>query len=437
MKSHSLLELSQSIERVISHTFKNAYWVRAEISRVNFYPKSGHCYPELVEKQHGKIVAEIRSTIWRNTFQTISTKFKNETGEELKEGMKVLFQVQVKYAPTHGISLNILDIEPSFTIGEMAREKKNTIDTLKKEGLYDCNRLLPFPYFPSRLAIISVSTSKGYHDFLTTIYAKAARFNIDMELFPAILQGDTAVNSISEQLEIIREQANQFDLVLIIRGGGGDVGLHCYNHLKMAKAVATFPIPVISGIGHSTNETVVEMVAHTNKITPTAVADTLVDIFKDLENNWQNAFDTISNIKEISIDPQRQKLIDLSGQLKVSATNPLHQGKIKVQKNVSNLNRLTQLKISREQSNILLNIVPKMNYLTKTIIFGEQNKLQHIQAKLQILDPKNTLKRGFSMTMINHQTIDDINQIKKGDLITTVFHNGTVESKITKTDTHE
>ena len=179
------------------------------------------------------------------------------------------------------------------------------------------------------------------------------------------------------------------------------------------------------------------MVAHTNKITPTAVADTLVDIFKDLEGRWQNAFDTISNIKDIRIVPQRQKLIELSQHLKLAATTPLHDGKTKVQKNISTINRLVQLKISKEQSNISLNIVPKIKYLTKNRILAEQNKLQHVDAKLQILDPKNTLKRGFSMTMINDKTVDDVNDIKKGDLITTVFHNGTVESKITKTDTHE
>jgi exodeoxyribonuclease VII large subunit len=437
VKSHSLLELSQSIERVISHTFQSAYWVRAEISRLNFYPKSGHCYPELVEKQHGKIVSEIRSTIWRNTFQQITSKFKTETGEDLKEGMKILFQVQVKYSPTHGISLNVLDIEPSFTIGEMAKEKKNTIETLKKENVFDYNHQLPFPYFPSKIAIISVSTSKGYHDFLTTIYSKAARFNIDMELFPAILQGDTAVNSITEQLEIIQEQHTKFDIVLIIRGGGGDVGLHCYNHLKMARTVATFPIPVISGIGHSTNETVVEMVAHTNKITPTAVADTLVERFKDLELQWQQALQTITQIPKTIIKPHQQKLIDTTRSLKSSATIPLHNEKIRVQQIISDLNTSVQLQLSKEKSNISLNIIPKLKYLNQNRISSSNKHLDHLESKLQILDPKSILKRGFSLTMINNKSVQNIQQLKAGDSIKTVFHDGSIESEITKTSTHE
>ena len=435
MKSHSLLELSQSIERVISHTFKSAYWVRAEISRLNFYPKSGHCYPELVEKQHGKIVAEIRSTIWRNTFQQITSKFKVETGEDLKEGMKILFQVQVKYSPTHGISLNVIDIEPSFTIGEMAKEKKNTIDTLKKENVFDFNHQLPFPYFPSRIAIVSVSTSKGYHDFLTTIYSKAARFNINMELFPAILQGDTAVGSITEQLEVIQERANQFDIVLIIRGGGGDVGLHCYNHIKMARAVATFPIPVISGIGHSTNETVVEMVAHTNRITPTAVADTLVERFKNLELEWQKAFETIIQIPELILKPQQQKLIETTRALKSSATLPLHNEKIKVQQLISDLNTSVQLQLSKEKSNISLNLIPKIKYLSQNRITDSIKNLGHLESKLQILDPKSILKRGFSLTMVNNKSVQDVAQLKVGDSIQTLFHDGSVESEITKTNT--
>jgi exodeoxyribonuclease VII large subunit len=437
VKSHSLLELSQSVERVISRTFNSTYWVRAEISKLNFYPKSGHCYPELVEKQSGKVVAEIRSTIWRNTFQSLLIKFKSQTGEDLKEGMKILFSVQVKYSPTHGISLNIVDIDPSFTMGEIAKEKKQAIETLHKEGVFNQNHNLNFPYFPQRLAIISVSTSKGYQDFLETIENKAARFNITMQLFPAILQGDVAVKSITEQLELIQNRISEFDLVLIIRGGGGDVGLNCYNHINMARMVATFPIPVISGIGHSTNETVVEMVANTNKITPTAVADTLVDVFRDLENSLKEAHHLIGSIQEIKVSPQWQRLVNVIRFLKASSSEPLHNEKLRLQHLTSNLGQSSQVLIAKENSKLKLTIANKLQYLSLSKIKTSSYNLDFIQAKLQILDPKSVLKRGFSMTTVNGKTVTDIEAINVGDRIDTVLHNGTIESKIIKKTSHE
>lgn len=436
-KSHSLLELSKSIENVLARSFNSSYWVRAEISRLNFYPKSGHCYPELVEKQNGKIVAEIRSIIWRNTFQSLSVKFKNQTGEELKQGMKILFLGQVKYSPTHGISITINDIDPSFTMGEIAKEKKQSIETLKQEGVFHQNHELPFPYFPQRLAIISVSTSKGYHDFLETIKSKGERFNIKIELFPAILQGDASINSITEQLEIIKSQVSDYDLVLIIRGGGGDVGLHCYNSVKMARTVATFPIPVISGIGHSTNETVVEMVANTNKITPTAVADTLIEIFRELENKLVYAHQLMHNIQDFKIAPQWQRLINVIRFLKSSSSEPLHHEKLKIQQLISDLHKSTQEKLTDEHANLTLKIGTKLDFLSQAKIKSEVNRLEHLESKLRILDPQSVLRRGFSMTLVDGKTINSINEIKKGDTLKTILFNGEIESKITKKTNHE
>lgn len=437
MKSHSLLELSQSIERVISHTFNATYWVRAEISRLNYYPKSGHCYPELVEKQNGKIVAEIRSTIWRGNYQTIASKFKSQTGEELKEGMNILFLVSVNFSPAYGISLNISDIDPSFTMGEMAKEKKNTIDTLVKARVFDQNKSVPFPFFPNRLAIISVSTSKGYHDFLETMHHKALRFNINTTLFPAILQGDTAVKSITEQLELISERKDEFDVVLIIRGGGGDVGLHCYNHLDMAKTVATFPLPVITGIGHSTNQTVVEMVANTNKITPTAVADVLAERFIELENNLKYAHQMVSNVAQFKIEPQRQRLLQVIRYLKSSSAEPLHQEKLKIQRVISKLSTSATAYLSEAQIALSYKLTNQLKYASQNSLKSANNKIDSLASKVKILDPKNVLKRGFSMTHINGKAVTKLEGIAKGETITTTLFDGIIESKIIKTITHE
>lgn len=431
-KSHSLLELTRSIENVISRSFSSSYWIRAEISRLNYYPKSGHCYPELVEKQDGKIVAEIRSIIWNRTYQSILHKFKTETGEEIKQGMNILFLGQVKYSPTHGISINISDIDPSFTLGEIAKEKKLAIQSLKKEGVFSSNHQLSFPYLPQRLAIVSVSTSKGYHDFLETLKHKGNRFKIDITLFSAILQGDNAIASINEQLEIIKSQISNFDLVLIIRGGGGDVGLHCYNNVNLARAVATFPIPVISGIGHSTNETVVEMVANTNKITPTAVADTIVEIFVRQENNINDAKLIIQNTLKQNIEPQKQRLLSTIRYLKSVSAQPINQEKLHLQKLSTSLLNQSKAQISEAHSTISMKIVTKLNILSKSKITAESSKLAHLQSKIEILDPKQVLKRGFSLTLMNDKAITSLKGLKQGDQFQTILADGEFDSEIIK-----
>ena len=435
-KSHTLLELSQSIERVIKRTFNTTYWVSAEISKLNHYPKSGHCYPELVEKLNGKIVAEIRSTIWKNTFQRLTHKFHIETGEELREGMKILFAVQVNYSPTHGISLNVTDIDPSFTLGEIAKEKKRTIETLQRNGLFDANRKTTFPFFPNRIAIISVSTSKGYQDYLETMANKTSHINYYQELFPAILQGDVAVNSITEQLDIIKQRSSEFDVVMIIRGGGGDVGLNCYNHIKMASAVASFPIPVITGIGHSTNVTVVEMVSHTNRITPTAVANTLVEIYTQLEIRLQNAIKTVQSRVPTKIAFEKQQLLNSIHYLKSSSSQPIHSENIRIQNIKSNLKSVSSKLIQAERSLLELDLTKRIQTLSDKRINHSKQKLELVETKLRILDPKNILKRGFSLTTSNGQVISKITNLKEGDRITTELFDGKIESEIKKM-THE
>lgn len=436
-KSHTLLELSQSIERVINRTFNATYWVSAEISRLNFYPKSGHCYPELVEKKGGKIVAEIRSTIWSRTYQNLAHKFLTETGEELREGMKILFSVQVKYSPTHGISLNIQDIDPSFTLGEIAREKKMAIATLKNEGLFDANRNVPFPFFPNRIAIISVITSKGYQDFLETMKAKADAFNYAYELFPAILQGDVAVGSITEQLDVIAKRKSDFDVAMIIRGGGGDVGLNCYNHIDMAKAVANFPIPIITGIGHSTNETVVEMVAHLNRITPTAVADSLVDIYRHLDTQLHDAHSYIVAIPNHKIKPEKQKLLNTIHYLKSYAAQPINTEKMRIQGLGNSVKTASDKLIVKEQNFLHLTLRNRLETASKKLITRSTSQIELLNAKLKILDPKNILRRGYSMTVKDGKVITDLLELKQGDEISTQFHNGSIDAKVIKIHTHE
>ncbi len=226
---YSLFEVAEHIREALRKAYPDFYWIKAEIAKLNFYPKSGHCYVDLVEKQDRVTKAEMRATIWASSYQMISAKFRQQTRENLHDGMTILFLASVNFHEVYGLSLNIIDIEPSFTIGEMAREKRTAIETLKKEGIFDHNRKLILPLLPKRIAVISVETSKGYHDFITTIQSNPYGYIFLCQLFPSILQGEKAIMTIQDQLRNIAGRTRYYDVVAIIRGGGGEVGLSAYD----------------------------------------------------------------------------------------------------------------------------------------------------------------------------------------------------------------
>src|SRR5690606_25369698 len=226
----TLLEVSRSIQKTIAERYKSLYWIKAEMNKLNHYSHSGHCYPELLEKKEGKVVAEMRSILWKMDYQRINRQFLEVLGEPLREGITMLFQAGISYDPLYGFSLKIVDIDPTFVLGELEKEKRESIKKLTEEGVFDANKRLPFPLIPKRLAIISVETSKGLSDFFKIINGNPWGYKIECTLFPALLQGDKSISSIIKQLEVIANKLEDFDAVAIIRGGGGDVGLSSYNN---------------------------------------------------------------------------------------------------------------------------------------------------------------------------------------------------------------
>ena len=408
-KIFSLSKLTESLQTVISKAYSSRYWITAEIAKLNLYPKSGHCYPDLVEKNDKETLAQMRAIIWANDFIRISQKFKNVTNEELNDGIKILFQASVTYSPKHGLSLQIWDIEPTYTMGQMAKQKLETIKKLKNENLYFRNKELALPQLLKKLAIISVDTSKGYQDFKAIIDNNEKGFKIIYHLYPSLLQGDQAVDNIIKKLEEIELNKDFYDAVLIIRGGGGDIGLSCYDNYKLAKKVATFPLPIISGIGHSTNETVVEMVSHLNKITPTDVAYTILNGFETAKQKIDKSRDKLLKTIKISLDSEKYYLENLPTKLIVSSKNH-----IKMQKQ--------KLFINLEKTELLFR---------QNIKFQKQN-LENLSEKVQLLDPKNVLKRGYSISTINGKTISDSKSLKDGDIVETQLLKGKFISIVKK-----
>lgn len=279
----SLKQVAASIQKTLAERYTSNYWVQAEMHKLN-YTFKGHCYPELVQKEDGKLVAEMRGTIWKTHFDRIQKQFHQIAKEPLRDGMNLLFLVKINFHPLYGMGLEIVDIDPTFTLGELQKEREETLKKLAAEGILNANQQLEFPLLPKRIALISVESSKGLSDFYSVIDKVNGKYAFFFHLFTAQLNGDAAVDSITKQLENIRKVQDHFDAVCIVRGGGGEIGLACYNQYALAKAIATFPLPVLTGIGHSTNVTVSEMVSFRNAITPTELADFLVDCFVQFEH---------------------------------------------------------------------------------------------------------------------------------------------------------
>ena len=302
----SLSEVTKSIERTITSRYSSEFWVKAEMLKLNFYTYSGHAFPDLVEKENGVIVTQMRAIIWASDFKRINEKF-TRAGVELSDGITILFKASIKYNGFYGLSLRISDIDTSFSLGELEKEKNASIEKLTEEKIFDLNKKTVLADLPKRLAVISVETGKGYQDFVNII-SSYKEFGIFHKLFPSLLQGDGAVNTLILSLEKIKEVKEFFDAALIIRGGGGDIGMACYNNYELCKTIATFPIPVITGIGHSTNLTVSEMVSYHNGITPTDVADFIIKRFLIAQENLERMESLIKIKSNYRIEREKEQL---------------------------------------------------------------------------------------------------------------------------------
>lgn len=431
MQYYSLLELTQSIENIIGKSYNRTYWVKAEIAKLNYYPKSGHCYPDLVEKQSGKVVAQMRATIWSGTMVEISSKFRKVTKENLSDGMAVLLRVSVKFSPVYGLSLHVVDIEPSFTLGELAREKQESIDRLMKEGLFFKNKQLEPSMLIQRLAIISVETSKGYHDFLNVIDGNEWGYSFFHMLFPALLQGEGAINSIVSQLNRIRKAANHFDAVLIIRGGGGDVGLSSFDNYKLASTVANFPIPVITGIGHATNFTVTEQVAFEHKITPTEVAYFLIQKFHNYTVRIENAQKVICDRSKEIIANEKSRIREGVNILKSVSDSMLHNNTTSLVEYKHQVLKNTSSIIEKNKS-LLLNSMIKLSSSVSKMLMTSNFKVSTLEDKVVLLHPENILKRGYSITTKSGKAVYNSDQLEIDDEIETIFKKGKIKSKVIK-----
>jgi exodeoxyribonuclease VII large subunit len=450
-QAFSLIEVARSIEKTLSERYKSAFWVRAEMNKLNHYKHSGHCYPDLVEKQDGKVIAQLRAHLWKDDYLRANQAFLSVLKEPLKDGIKIMFQAMIIFSPVYGLSLRIIDIDPAYTLGDLEQEKQETINRIRLEGIFDKNKRLPLPLLPQRIAIISVETSKGYADFLKVIDTNEWGYKFFHLLFPALLQGDKATESISHQLAQIMKVLHHFDVVAIIRGGGGDIGLSCYNQYQLVREVALFPIPVITGIGHATNETVVEMVAFSNAITPTKMAEYLLQQFHNFSVPLQNAELTIVDKARRMIEVAKTKFQSEIKLFRSVTKSILFKNKNKLNEHIQTFTQQSRFIFKSERSilsanardiekhsrSMLLNtgfdidrVVAGISDQTRLFIKTRKTELNNLDKNIENMSPSKVLKRGYSITRLDGKAVKNVAQVKKGDRLKTTVYSGEIESTV-------
>ncbi len=406
-KHITLLELNRLVREVIESEMPHEYWVEAELSECR--ESRGHCYMELIEKdEHSATpIAKASAKCWAQKWMLVRPYFERTTGQRLAAGMKVLLKVYPQFHEAFGFSWIVTDIDPTYTMGDMARKRQEIIRQLKEEGVFELQKELELPVFSQRIAVISSETEAGYGDFCNQLSDNPYGFQFRTWLFPAIMQGEGTGQSIIAALEKIYTIINQFDCVVIIRGGGATSDMSGFDTLELAENVANFPIPIITGIGHERDESILDMVSHMRVKTPTAAAALLIDHLKIV-------LDTINNSQNSITRSVQQKLATLNAQLlTVSEAIP----------------RLFSIVKTRHEARLDA-FGQKIPMLIERRLTNTCHQLEILEEKVKSLDPQLLLKRGYSITLHNGKAVRDPRQLHQGDEIETRLEKGTLKSII-------
>lgn len=402
-------------------------WVMAELSDVRV--AGGHCYMELIEKdQAGATRAKSRAMIWSSTFMMLRRKFLQATGRDIQSGMKVLVQGTVNYHNVYGLSFVISDIDPTFTLGDMERLRREILERLHREGLDDYNRSLEMPLTPQKIAVISAAGAAGYGDFINQVESNPEGFRIYPMLFPAVMQGERTAPSVMAALDLIESTLDFWDCVVIIRGGGATTDLNGFDNYDLARRVATFPLPVVVGIGHERDRTVLDELACVRCKTPTAVAAYIVDA---LRNAFGMVVQDVRAIAKYSLDAlkgEHLRLANLSQTIPARAQGRVMREKMRLQNAASGLERAVAGRFGNEQVR-LERLALRVDNSARNALQRARQQQQRLADMIRLLSPQNTLRRGYSITRFNGHTVTDATQIPPGSEIETTLLNGTVKSK--------
>lgn len=429
---YTLTELSLGIREAIEDRLPHEYWVSAEISEC--HPnRNGHCYLELIEKDRkGRTTARQRAVIWANTYNLLRPYFEQETGQTFTAGIQVLVLVSVTCHELYGLSLTIHDINPSYTIGEAARRRAEILAQLEEEGTINDNKELPLPVLPQRIAVISSQTAAGYGDFMEQLCQNTYGYKFYPVLFAAVMQGERTEASVIEALNRIHNNIEHFDCVVIIRGGGSTSELSCFDTYQLASNVAQFPLPIIVGIGHERDETILDHVAAVRVKTPTAAAEWLIEQIRIADLAAQNARKEIADIVSRRLMAENNRLQQLTGNIPYIVTQRLHKEKWQQQNIAHHIERNTTERMSREHQKLTLlaHLIPER---TTTLLRQEQQHIDNLAQTVQLLSPDAVLARGYSLVVQGNKVVKTIDNLSPNSDIEIHLADGKAQAHITAT----
>ncbi|GAB3831402.1 exodeoxyribonuclease VII large subunit [Pontibacter rugosus] len=375
----SLHALHQQIREELELAFPDSYWVVAEIAQVNVDRRKGHCYLTLVDKGDDarQMLAQARATIWGSRYQMLGRHFEEKTGQPLKAGLKVLLQATVRFHELYGLSLDITNIDPNYTIGDLARQRQETLKRLEAEGLMEANKALELPMVPQRLAIISSATAAGFQDFVHQLQNNSYGYTFSTTLFPATVQGNEAPASVASAFAKISKYKDQYDVIVLIRGGGSQTDLSCFDDYKIAASIGKSPLPVLTGIGHERDESIADLVANTRLKTPTAVAGFLIDRFRAAEEYSESLFDSIRMFSAQQMKLAHDQLERLSHRVNNNTKQILQARKDKLE--ILSRGLLLKPKSYIEaQKHHVSNLEKDLNSETKDLLYEQERLLQEL-----------------------------------------------------------
>lgn len=406
----SLLELNRLVRATIEDTLCEQYWLEAEIGQIG--ENNGHCYLEFIQKVegHNTPVARAKAKCWRNVWGSVRPYFEHTTGQTLTLGMKVLVLVHPDFHEAFGFSWIVDDIDPRFTLGDMARRRQEIIRQLKAEGVFDLNRELPLPLFTQRIAVISSSTAAGYGDFCRQLEENKRGFRFSVTLYESLMQGEGVERGIISALDKINAHIDDYDCVVIIRGGGATSDMSGFDSLLLAENVANFPLPVITGIGHDRDECILDMVSHTRVKTPTAAAAFLIDRLEQVARRIDDAADRITSYVQHRMEIEKMRLSRAAERIPI----------------------LFSL-VKSKQENKMETLNQRIASAVQRLIDRRRHTLDILEQRTKSLDPTLLLQRGYSITLVNGHALRSPSAVKPGDIIVTRLADGTVKSTVNET----
>lgn len=425
----TLLEFQQMISNTIRMKPElQARWVIAELSDVRV--SGGHCYMELVEKDSaGGTRAKMRAMIWSSLFMGLRSKFHAATGSDIRSGLKVMVRGSANHHNVYGLSFVISDIDPSYTMGDMERLRREILDRLAREGVAGSNRSLGLPPVLQRIAVISAPGAAGYGDFINQIGLNPDGFVIYPMLFPAVMQGDRTVPSVLDCLDRIEQALDFWDCVVIIRGGGATTDLNGFDNYELARRVATFPVPVVVGIGHERDRTVLDELACVRCKTPTAVAAFIIDRMRDYYARVADLVRRVARYDREALKGEHMRLSNLEQTVPSLVKQKVMRERLRIRDLVAGVERGAASRVRREETRLDKDLL-RIFSATSGAVRREEMRLEKLDSMVRVLSPENILRRGYSITRIGGKSIRDASVVKPGEVIETRLASGTLSSRV-------